>query len=107
VQPAPVNNNVSTESAAVEKVMADQAATRQKAQQDVASRVSSLQTQAQVNPPVVAPSGAALASPSVPSAAPGVSAKEQKLADLLRRYQADEISPLEYHTERAKIIAEP
>jgi len=28
--------------------------------------------------------------------------KEQKLADLLRRYNADEITPLEYHTERAK-----
>ena len=33
--------------------------------------------------------------------------REQKLADLLRRYQADEIGPVEYHTERAKILAEP
>jgi 2-oxoglutarate dehydrogenase E2 component (dihydrolipoamide succinyltransferase) len=36
-----------------------------------------------------------------------LSAKEQKLADLLRRYQADEITPYEYHLERAKIISEP
>jgi hypothetical protein len=33
--------------------------------------------------------------------------KEQRLADLLRRYQADEITPYQYHMERAKIIAEP
>jgi hypothetical protein len=33
--------------------------------------------------------------------------KERKLADLLRRYQADEITPSQYHSERAKIIAEP
>lgn len=35
------------------------------------------------------------------------SAKEQRLADLLRRYQADQITPYEYHVQRAKIIAEP
>lgn len=35
------------------------------------------------------------------------SAKEEKLADLLRRYQADQITPYEYHVQRAKIIAEP
>jgi hypothetical protein len=33
--------------------------------------------------------------------------KAQRLADLLRLYQADEITPLQYHTARAKIIAEP
>jgi hypothetical protein len=33
--------------------------------------------------------------------------KEQKLADLLRRYQADEITPYQYHMERARIVAEP
>jgi hypothetical protein len=33
--------------------------------------------------------------------------KEQKLAELLRRYQADQITPFEYHQQRAKIIAEP
>jgi hypothetical protein len=36
-----------------------------------------------------------------------LTAKELKLADLLRRYQADQITPFEYHTERAKIVAEP
>jgi hypothetical protein len=39
---------------------------------------------------------------------PPVSAdKQQKLANLLRRYQADEVTPAEYQQERAKILAEP
>ncbi len=33
--------------------------------------------------------------------------RDEKLADLLRKYKADLISPREYHQERAKIIAEP
>ena len=33
--------------------------------------------------------------------------KQQKLAELLRKYRADEITPEQYHTERAKILAEP
>jgi len=36
-----------------------------------------------------------------------ITAKEIKLNELLRRYKADEITPREYHQERAKIIAEP
>jgi hypothetical protein len=36
-----------------------------------------------------------------------LSPKEQKLADLLKRYKSDEINSREYHAERAKIIAEP
>jgi hypothetical protein len=42
-----------------------------------------------------------------PAVNPAMTAKEQKLADLLRRYQNDEITPYQYHTERARIIAEP
>ena len=30
--------------------------------------------------------------------------KQQRLNDLLRRYQADEITPTQYHEERAKIL---
>jgi hypothetical protein len=33
--------------------------------------------------------------------------KAQKLADLLEAYRADKVTPLEYHTERAKILADP
>jgi hypothetical protein len=43
------------------------------------------------------------------SPAPSASAisKEQRLADLLEQYKADKITPYQYHTERAKILAEP
>jgi hypothetical protein len=34
-------------------------------------------------------------------------AKEQQLGQLLTRYQADEITPEQYHAERAKILAQP
>ncbi len=37
--------------------------------------------------------------------APG--SKEQRLADLLEMYKSDQISPAEYHNQRAKIMAEP
>jgi len=33
--------------------------------------------------------------------------KQQRLAELLRRYQADEVTPAQYHQERAKILAQP
>lgn len=33
--------------------------------------------------------------------------KAGRLAELLRRYKADEITPQEYHMERAKVVAEP
>jgi colicin import membrane protein len=46
--------------------------------------------------------------PAQPAAATrALSIKEQKLADLLRRYRADEITPAQYHAERARIIAGP
>jgi len=37
---------------------------------------------------------------------PFSSSKQSRLAELLRRYEADQITPLEYHTQRAQIIAE-
>ena len=33
--------------------------------------------------------------------------KESRLAELLRKYKADEITPHDYHVQRAKILAEP
>jgi hypothetical protein len=33
--------------------------------------------------------------------------KQQKLQELLRRYQADELTPEQYHQERAKLLAAP
>jgi hypothetical protein len=42
-----------------------------------------------------------LEGPAVPFSAD----KSQRLADLLQKYKADQITPEEYHTERAKILA--
>ena len=56
-----------------------------------------------VKPPTVAHNFEPL--PAPPSSIPP--AKEARLADLLKKYKADEITPEQYHTERAKILAEP
>jgi hypothetical protein len=33
--------------------------------------------------------------------------KQQRLDDLLTQYKADQITPQQYHEQRAKILAEP
>jgi len=33
--------------------------------------------------------------------------KQQRLTELLRKYKAEEITPEEYHVQRAKIMGEP
>jgi hypothetical protein len=47
---------------------------------------------------------------TTPAPAPVVSAaavtRAQKLSALLEAYKADRITPIEYHTQRAKILAE-
>jgi len=43
----------------------------------------------------------------MPNGSTPASAKEQELNNLTRRYMNDEISPREYQTERARILAEP
>lgn len=45
--------------------------------------------------------------PMVPPPSTLSGTKESRLAELTRRYKADEITPEEYHKERARIIAEP
>ena len=57
-----------------------------------------------VQPPVAAPSGfPPLHGPPSPLSPE----KQQRLAELLRRYKADQLTPEQYQTERAKIRAEP
>jgi hypothetical protein len=81
------------------------AAKRKKAQEEVALRLEKLQKQ--MNQPAAPVAKVASVPPQAPVVAPGPMSKERRLADLLRRYEADEITPLQYHTERAKIVAEP
>jgi hypothetical protein len=46
--------------------------------------------------------------PALSGPATGLSAaKEQKLNELLNQYRADQITPQQYHEQRAKILAEP
>ncbi|HEX4644698.1 MAG TPA: hypothetical protein VH598_03745 [Verrucomicrobiae bacterium] len=45
--------------------------------------------------------------PAPPPVLKTTGSKEQRLDDLLRLYKADQITPLEYHVQRAKIIAGP
>jgi preprotein translocase subunit SecD len=45
--------------------------------------------------------------PMAAPASPLPASKEARLAELLRRYKADEITPAQYHAERAKILAGP
>jgi hypothetical protein len=62
------------------------------------------------NPPAPASASAPAktTAPPVPAAAPNAPlTKEQRLNDLNRRYRNDELSPVQYQTERAKIMAEP
>jgi hypothetical protein len=45
--------------------------------------------------------------PIEPPPLPISMAKQQRLAELLRKYKADDITPAQYHEERARILAEP
>jgi hypothetical protein len=46
--------------------------------------------------------------PPIQGPPPSISAeKQQRMDELLRKYRADQITPEEYHQQRAKILAEP
>lgn len=53
-----------------------------------------------------APAKSSAAQPVV-NTAPVLSSKEQKLQALLARYKADQITPQQYHEQRAAVLAEP
>jgi len=51
--------------------------------------------------------GAEGTGPDGPAALPITAAKKQRLTALLDAYMKDQITPSQYHLERAKILAEP
>jgi hypothetical protein len=57
--------------------------------------------------PAVEKAFPAVPAPSVAPGGPPPGSKEARLAQLTALYLADKITPLEYHTQRAKILAEP
>ncbi len=54
-----------------------------------------------------APAAPVAAAPAPAPAPAGPPTKEQRLAELLVKYQTDQVTPEEYHTQRAALIAEP
>ena len=58
--------------------------------------------------PVAKPAAPTLVSKATPAPIPAMAptTKEGKLAELTRRYLNDEVTPREYHTQRAKILAD-
>ena len=63
--------------------------------------------QAKAQSPSQKPAKAATAFPPIQAPPPAISAdKASRLADLLRKYKADEITPEEYHQQRTKILGE-
>ena len=53
------------------------------------------------------PDKAVVAKPIVAPALPIALSKEQKLSALLSHYKADQLTPQQYHEQRAAILAEP
>ncbi len=98
----------------------DEATKRKRTQEEVAKRLEKLERDlngsttvaAKVSAPAASSATATASVASAPARAPGsrpviTAEKEQRLADLLRLYKSDQITPLQYHSERAKILAEP
>jgi hypothetical protein len=61
---------------------------------------------APANPPAVAATPV-VGEPVAAATLPAVLSKAEKLQKLLAQYKADQITPEEYHTQRAAIVAEP
>jgi len=76
-------------------------------QKAAAAEAKARQAKGEKPKPTAAPKPSSDFSPleAPPSQLPA--SKEDKLADLLRRYKADEITPEEYQARRAQILAEP
>ncbi len=60
-----------------------------------------------IAPAIVEPKPPMVVKPVETPALPISATKEERLQALLNKYKADQITPAEYHTERAKIIGEP
>lgn len=92
--------------AAEQKRLAEEAKAREKAAAEAASALAAQEkakAKAEANPAPKASAFEPLPAPPTNIAA----SKEARLAELLKKYKADEITPEQYHTERSKVLAEP
>jgi hypothetical protein len=106
-------NQAELQKEAKAKAKADKAAAKLKAKQDAERAKAEAAAQAQIQSvkPMPAPSAdvgseiglKALTAPALPIS----DSKEARLQALLTKYQADQISPEEYHRQRAEILAQP
>jgi hypothetical protein len=82
-----------------------------KAKEEAIKKTIAAKPSAPAQPKVapVVPSARPSAPPpeAVKAPATGSATKEARLAELLQKYKADQITPHEYHMQRAKILAEP
>lgn len=76
-------------------------ALQQRMSQEAVTAAAVAETKATA-PQAVNPEYVPLTAPALPISA----SKEQRLQQLLQQYKADQITPEEYHAQRAKIIAE-
>jgi len=90
--------------ARAQKIAEKQAEKQHAAEVAAAEKQAKLNTDAAMKPPVpVTVTMPDMAAPPPPISA----AKQQQLADLLVKYQADQITPDEYQKQRADIMAQP
>ncbi len=125
---APVTSTSEAKSAAVIKAeqkaaaaeakrQAEEAKTQERAAAEEQKRAAAAEKQrwedeskaksAKPNPVTVTKANEATFAPVEPPPSAVPASKDAKLADLLRKYKADAITPEEYHKERAKVLAEP
>ena len=91
--------------AAEAKRLAEEDKARQKAEAEAAKAKEAAEAKAAAAQAKSAPKGPTFDPiPAPPSNL--AESKETRLADLLKKYKAEEITPEQYHTERAKILAE-
>ena len=91
---------------AEEKKKADQAAKKQAEADAKAQKAGGKTNTVSVATQPTAPKNT-LGLPPIPAPPLPISAdKQQRLKELLQKYRADQITPEQYHTERAKILAE-
>jgi hypothetical protein len=85
-------------------------ALRQKMQELSGAPVGAASPTYGVTPPITTPTQPPKKDQNIAFTTPrplATGSKERRLDDLLRLYKADQITPQEYHVQRAKIIAEP
>ena len=115
-KPAEVIEAEKAAAAAEEKRLADEAKARRAAAAEASARAKAEKQAAaeakkaksdKPKPEATTVTSPVTLAPVEPPPSAVSASKEAKLAELLRKYKSDSITPDEYHKERARILAEP